>query len=77
MKALKCDVCGGYFEGIETINGLPENKKPNRLRIYYQAYSGNTKKYVEIDICPECLAAVMTTLNDRKVVEIKKEGRHD
>lgn len=65
MKALKCDICGGYFDGTETINGMPENKTPNRLQIYHKAYSGHIKDYIDVDICPECYLAIKKTMDDR------------
>lgn len=77
MKALKCDVCDGYFDGIETIEGMPENKKPNRLQMFYKAHSGRMKGGVDIDICPECYKAIETALNNRTVAGIKKEDNND
>lgn len=65
MMALKCDICKSYYDFSHS---------DIRSMMLLDGLGGKEKKY---DICPECLAAVMTTLNDRKVVEIKKEERHD
>jgi hypothetical protein len=65
MMALKCDICKSYYDFSHS---------DVRSIVLLDGLGGKKKKY---DICPECLAAVMSTLNDRKVVEIKKEGRHD
>lgn len=77
MKALKCDVCGGYFDGIKTISGMPENKKPNKLQIYYEAHSGQMKDDVEVDICPDCYEAIKTTLNNRRSITIVCSDRSE
>lgn len=73
MKALKCDICGGYFDGTKTINGMPENKPPNRLRISHQDYIGNIiKNYIDVDICPECYLAIKKTMDDRVIRRIEE-----
>ena len=66
MKALKCDMCGGYFDGIETIRDMPESTKPNRLQVYYDAESGKKKYDMDVDICPDCYKAIKKALDDRK-----------
>lgn len=77
MKALKCDVCGGYFDGIETIKGMPENKKPNRLQMFYHAHSGQMKDDVDVDICPECYKAIKKAMDDRKKLVITDPNDDD
>lgn len=77
MKALKCDICGEYFETIKTIRDMPENKKPNRLYMYYQANSGQTKDYVEADICPDCYDAIKKAMDDRKKIHISDPNDDD
>ena len=55
MKALKCDICGEYFDGTEI---------PNRLRMCYQDYCGNINHYMDVDICPECYLAIKKTIEE-------------
>ena len=70
MKALKCDICGGYFDGIKKIWTMTENERPNRLYMYYQANSGQTMDDVEIDICPDCYNAIKKAMDDRRKITI-------
>lgn len=77
MKALKCDVCGGYFDGIETISGLTKSKKPNKLQVYYEAESGKKKYDLDVDICPDCYNAIKKAMDDRKKIHISDPNEDD
>ena len=61
MKALKCDNCGGYYGYDVTII----------TKIAWCQPGGNVVR--EKDLCPECLADVATTLDDRKKIKIQKK----
>ena len=61
MRALKCDNCGGYYSyGCLAIT-----------KIAWCRSDGGVVK--EEDLCPECLAAVATTLEDRRNNKIQKK----
>lgn len=70
MKALKCDVCGGYFDGLEKLSQITKETKPNRILISYSTMNGNFIHEVESDICPDCSAAIEKALNDRRRIEV-------
>lgn len=77
MKALKCDICGSYFDSIDTIRDMPENKKPNKLMIYYEAESSKKKFDLDVDICPDCYKAIKKALDDRKKIHISDPNEDD
>lgn len=61
MRALKCDNCGGYYDY-------------KVLDITHIAFCRPGVAVVkEKDLCPECLAAVMKTLDDRAKIKIQKK----
>lgn len=60
MRALKCDNCGGYYNY-------------DILSITKIAFCRDDGAVVrEKDLCPECLAAVATALEDRAKIKIHK-----
>ena len=60
MKALKCDNCGGSYDYLE--------KGPTKIE--WRSPVGDVhKKY---DLCPECMAAVCKTLDDRKNLKVSR-----
>lgn len=61
MRALKCDICGRYYDYNPT--------EITRIAFCPPAGSPVSKK----DLCPECLAAVATTLEDRKKIKIQNK----
>ena len=61
MRALKCDICGRYYDYNPT----------EITRIAFCPPAGSPVS--EKDICPECLAAVATTLEDRRNIKIQKK----
>ena len=65
MMALKCDICGGFFNGLTCINSM---------KVYYHASNVNTKTVFNYDICPECYQAIKKTIDDRKMLRISSEG---
>ena len=61
MRALKCDNCGQCYDyDVMAITKLAWCKPDGSV-------VGSK------DICPECLAAVATTLEDRKKIKIHKK----
>lgn len=69
-KALKCDICGSFFDSIARVSIINKNTKPNKLSIYYRADNGNAQDECDIDICPECYLAIKKTLDERKKLRI-------
>lgn len=66
-KALKCDICGGFFNGLSCISDVLNKKTiPNDMMIYYRASNGNTKTVFDYDICPDCYAAIKKTIDARR-----------
>ena len=65
MKALKCDICGGYFDGLTCLNDVEETTSPNKLSIYYRTDNGHVQDWCLLDICPECYMAIKKTMDDR------------
>ena len=61
MRALKCDNCGGYYD----------YKALATTKIAWCQPDGGV--VIDKDVCPECLAAVATTLEDRKQIKIHKK----
>lgn len=61
MKALKCDNCGEYYD--YTVSAT--------TKIAFCRDNGAVVS--EKDLCPECLAAVTTTLEDRAKIKIQKK----
>ena len=61
MRALKCDNCGEYYD--YTILSI--------TKIAFCRDGGAVVS--EKDLCPECLAAVTTTLEDRKKIKIQNK----
>lgn len=62
-KALKCDVCGEFYELYCVVTDQQHNM---------YAFNGVRSSYLElehgIDLCPECMLAVVDFLNDRKEI---------
>lgn len=65
-KALKCDICGSFFNGLCCINVANKNTTPNDILVYLRAENGNTKTVFDYDICPDCYAAIMKTIDARR-----------
>jgi len=65
-KALKCDICGGFFNGLSCINVVNKKTMPNDMMIYYRASNGNTKTVFDYDICPECYLAIKKAIDARR-----------
>jgi len=59
MMALKCDNCGGYFDF--------DSATCNIIRIARAHPKSRTPIcHISMGVCPECINAVMKTLEDRK-----------
>ena len=70
MKALKCDVCGGYFDSILTLAEITDAAIPNRINIYFHAESERIKVRDNLDICPDCYNAIKKALDDRRKITV-------
>lgn len=68
MMALKCDVCGGYFDYPNTSSEVTGFAYLNN----HDALVGDS-----IDICPECYKAIETTLNNRRKITIVCSDRSE
>lgn len=65
-KALKCDICGSFYDGIPSLGSMKKTTRPNRLSIYYRSDNGNTTDDCFLDICPDCYAAIKKTIDARR-----------
>ena len=67
-KALKCDICRGFFEYDPNI--------PNTIEYYYINESGICldSKYRRLNCCPVCFGEIAKIIEDRdKLKEVKDE----
>lgn len=69
-KALKCDICGSFFNGLTCIKIVNKTTLPNDICVYHRAQNGNTQTVFDYDICPECYQAIKKTMDDRKKLRI-------
>lgn len=69
MMVLKCDVCGGCFNFEEDTY-----KTRNYIEIGYMNKGGLTYNSGYKHLCPDCMAAVMKALDDRKEVFSTHDG---
>lgn len=62
-KAFKCDICGEFYQSYVAI----VDKKSNR-HTFDGIRSTDLNHSHDMDLCPECMAAVINMLNDRKEI---------
>ena len=63
-RALKCDICGAYFDYDSKYIGI----FINRYNRYDTEAVRNEKPLLEpADICPDCYNAIMKTIDDRRL----------
>jgi hypothetical protein len=77
MKALKCDVCGGYFDSICTRAEITETSIPNKINIYFHTESERIMVRDNLDICPDCYKAIKKALDDRRKIHISDPNDDD
>lgn len=65
-KALKCDICGSFFNGLTCIDIVKKTTIPNDIMVYHRAQDGHIQTVFDYDICPECYLAIKKTMDDRK-----------
>ena len=65
-KALKCDICGSFFNGLSCINIVNKNTTPNDILVYLRAENGNTITVFDYDMCPDCYNAIKKAIDDRR-----------
>lgn len=65
-QAYKCDICGEFYE-----NDIPLIVSED-IDAYFYRKSSLTKQKIACDICPSCIEAIQTVINERK-----KEGDND
>ena len=70
MKALKCDVCGGYFDSICTRGEITDTSIPNKINIYFHTESERIMVRDNLDICPECYKAIKKALDERRKITV-------
>lgn len=62
-KAFKCDVCGEFYEFYPMVVDRQHNRYAfNGIR------SSDLELEQDIDLCPECMLAVVNFLNNRKEI---------
>lgn len=66
MKALKCDICGGYFDSVSTRRSISKHTKPNYVRLDVMCDNCNYVTASAFDICPDCYAAIKKTIDARR-----------
>lgn len=66
MKALKCDICGSFFNSLTCLSVIKKTTSPNKLYMYYHANNGNKQDNCFLDICPDCYAAIKKTIDARR-----------
>lgn len=66
MKALKCDICNGYFDSISSRRAITKKTFPNRVEIGIVCNNGNYDNIYAYDICPDCYAAIKKAIDDRR-----------
>lgn len=59
MLALKCDNCGGYFS-------FGNRKDSNGIDFIHMDKNRNIELIDRMNLCPDCIAAVMKALDDRR-----------
>lgn len=67
-KALKCDICGGFFEYDPDI--------PNTIEYYYVNELGTclNSKYSRLNCCPVCFGEITKVFEERSK---QKEGEEN
>ena len=66
MTAFKCDICGAYYEPYNYFHNQSD-KKPNSLMTYCKRASGGDDNCMtRYDVCPSCMKAVNTLIEERK-----------
>lgn len=66
MKALKCDICGGYFDSVSSRRLITKKMRPNRVELGVMCDNGNYDDTYVFDICPDCYAAIKKTIDARR-----------
>ena len=62
--ALKCDICGAYYDHYNSRYRINEwNEVANTIIIKQKELNGVTLKTKEFDLCPECLNKIFKILN--------------
>lgn len=69
-KAVKCDICGSFFDGLIGLATIKKTTRPNKMAIYFCTDSGVTRNDCCFDICPECYLAIKKALGERKALRI-------
>ena len=66
MLAFKCDICGAHYEPYNYY-GNQSDKEPNSLMLYAkQEGFGHDNCMMRYDVCPLCMKAVKSLIEERK-----------
>lgn len=68
-RALKCDICGEMVEFLPRSKEGTADVKPNKMLFIYTNSDGYEFSKSVFDICPDCHAAIMATVN--KIIDDK------
>lgn len=69
MKAYKCDICEEFYYDPDADDRDYQITKWTLL----QGLTGQTGKYIPLDICPDCYASLRDWMKMRKVAMTGKE----
>lgn len=61
MRALKCDLCGNYFDYDKDHTGILIKRRGNG-----EPFTSDLVILSPSDICPDCYNAIMKTIDERK-----------
>ena len=70
MKAIKCDICKNYFDGVSTSEFVKGYRIGNHIEVNTVSMRGHRYILLDEDICPECYAAIMEVIDSRRKSEL-------
>lgn len=63
-SAMKCDVCGKYYDKYRGIDIFPEVGKANLVTLYDEQNRVDSIERKSYDLCPECMKRLLNFLNN-------------
>lgn len=63
-SAMKCDVCGKYYDKYRGIDIFPEVGKANLVTLYDEQNRVDSIERKSYDLCPECMKSLLNFLNN-------------
>lgn len=68
-RALKCDICGGFFEYDPDI--------PNTIEYYHRNINGGYSGSKKVDCCPVCFGGIVKVIYERSKLKEEKDVTAD